>query len=407
MRGTSHLFCASCGNKVEPQSSIPSQFCGACGTKLLRPPEQVPVSTATTPLVPHVPERQRPPEAATSTWRQVIQCTRDSVVLIENPGGLGSGLLVSKDGLIVTNRHVIAGNRAANVAFHDGVQSRALVVHQHDHRDLAVIRAAVRREKAFDLQKVSHDAHAGDEVVAIGHPRGLRFTSTRGIISEPHRHLPDGEYIQTDVAINPGNSGGPLLDWRGCLVGLNTQIQRDSQGLCFAIPAHEVTQYVMSVVTMLRTRKVPFPSDVDINSTKMDMDAVEIFGAAARGFNFTMEASGEREQMRFFKLRTPLGSIHLAIGSVCVYLNYDLCTDLHLAERENVDLLLTIMEWHDEMPIGPRFCLERDDPQALRLTSGRLAEGLDVCEAEQLIDAMCETIERFGVPLLRHLGRMG
>src|SRR5205823_4609112 len=106
---------------------------------------------------------------------------------------------------------------------------------------------------------VAPDAQAGDDVLAIGHPRGFAFTSTRGIISATRRRLPDGEYVQTDVAINPGNSGGPLLDQQGRLVGLNTRVTVDAQGLGFAIGGEEVRAYVLYVLDLIRRRELHCP----------------------------------------------------------------------------------------------------------------------------------------------------
>src|SRR4051812_41583820 len=85
-----------------------------------------------------------------SPWRPVVQANRDFVPLIESCAGMGSGLLISADGLIVTNRHVIDGATMAMVSFYDTTKAKALVLHKHEFRDLAIVRAAVRRNRCFD-----------------------------------------------------------------------------------------------------------------------------------------------------------------------------------------------------------------------------------------------------------------
>ena len=99
----------------------------------------------------------------------------------------------------------------------------------------------IRPPSYFKLrERIATRYEAGDEVLAIGHPRGFTHTVTRGIISQDRRFMGDQVFVQTDVAINPGNSGGPLLDPEGRLVGINTQTVSGAQGLGLAIPVDEV-----------------------------------------------------------------------------------------------------------------------------------------------------------------------
>ncbi len=136
------------------------------------------------------------PARESAGWREVVQLRRQSVVLIECSAGVGSGLLVSLDGLIVTNRHVVDQADVFMVRFHDGSKAKAVPVHAAREPRPG---GGPRRDPAgelFDVERdVAGEAHAGDDVLAIGHPRGLAFTATRGIVSEPHRRLPDGEYV--------------------------------------------------------------------------------------------------------------------------------------------------------------------------------------------------------------------
>ncbi len=157
---------------------------------------------------------------------------------------LGSGVVVSDDGYILTNHHVIQGADAIEVALYDGRTAEARVVGSDPETDLAVLHVDLD-----DLPHIrfgdSEDARVGDVVLAIGNPFGVGRTVTQGIISATGRsqmRLSAFEnFIQTDAAINPGNSGGALVDSEGRLIGINTAIYSRTgghQGIGFAIPAH-------------------------------------------------------------------------------------------------------------------------------------------------------------------------
>ncbi len=156
---------------------------------------------------------------------------------------LGSGFIISRDGYIVTNNHVIKDADEIKVILHDKQEYDAKVVGTDPMTDLALIKV-----DANDLQPLkfgkSSDAKIGSWVVAIGSPFGLEQTVTAGIISAKGRILGSGPYddfIQTDASINPGNSGGPLLNMDGEVIGINTAIVRSGQGIGFAIPSDLAT----------------------------------------------------------------------------------------------------------------------------------------------------------------------
>lgn len=156
--------------------------------------------------------------------------------------GTGSGFLLSSDGNIMTNAHVVAGAEVVDVTLKDGRSFSGEVLGADPVTDVAVVKIA-----ATNLPKVqlgsSADLVPGQWAIAIGNPLGLDNTVTAGIISATGRSssqvgVPDKRvrFIQTDAAINPGNSGGPLLNSRGEVIGMNTAIRADAQGLSFAIP---------------------------------------------------------------------------------------------------------------------------------------------------------------------------
>jgi serine protease Do len=159
--------------------------------------------------------------------------------------GLGSGVVISPDGYIVTNNHVVEGAEDIRVTTSDRRILKAKLIGSDPLTDLAVIKV-----EGANLSSVpwgdSNDVRPGETVLAFGNPFGFRFTVTRGIVSAVNRANPDpsdrrkpGEFIQTDAAINPGNSGGPLVDARGQVIGINTFLISPSgsfSGMGFAIP---------------------------------------------------------------------------------------------------------------------------------------------------------------------------
>ncbi|TFV88684.1 DegQ family serine endoprotease [Oxalobacteraceae bacterium OM1] len=160
--------------------------------------------------------------------------------------GEGSGFIVSPDGLILTNAHVVDGAQEVTVKLNDRREFKAKVLGADKQTDVAVIRI-----NAKDLPTVKigdpNAAKVGEPVLAIGSPYGFESSATAGIISAKSRSLPEDTYvpfIQTDVAVNPGNSGGPLFNLRGEVIGINSQIYSQTggyQGLSFAIPIDVAT----------------------------------------------------------------------------------------------------------------------------------------------------------------------
>ena len=171
--------------------------------------------------------------------------------------GIGSGVIISPDGYIVTNNHVVDGATDIKVTLSDRRILAAKVVGTDPLTDLAVIKV-----DAADLPNIpigdSSTLRAGQTVLAFGNPYGFRFTVTRGIVSALNRPSPytddprkPGQFIQTDAAINPGNSGGPLVNARGEVVGINTFLFSPSgafSGMGFAIPTQIVSPVVQSLV---------------------------------------------------------------------------------------------------------------------------------------------------------------
>ncbi|XFA72140.1 trypsin-like peptidase domain-containing protein [Thermosynechococcaceae cyanobacterium Okahandja] len=156
--------------------------------------------------------------------------------------GLGSGFIISSDGVILTNAHVIDGANRVRVTLKDGRTFEGRVIGQDRLTDVAVVKVEATNLPVVRLGN-SDTLRPGEWAIAIGNPLGLDNTVTAGIISATGRSsgdvgVPDKRvgFIQTDAAINPGNSGGPLLNQRGEVIGINTAIIGGAQGLGFAIP---------------------------------------------------------------------------------------------------------------------------------------------------------------------------
>ena len=196
--------------------------------------------------------------AARTDAGRVYAAVADGVVAVQVGGGSGTGFVIDRNGTIVTNAHVVGDASQASVRFGDsGSAVEAEVLGSDPSTDLAVLRVDPSRVGTLHPLAFadSDDVRVGDEVVAIGHPFGLDRTATAGIVSGLGREIqaPNGfsidEVIQTDAAINPGNSGGPLVDGRGRVVGVNSQIATaggggGNVGVGFAVPANTAREVV-------------------------------------------------------------------------------------------------------------------------------------------------------------------
>jgi Do/DeqQ family serine protease len=174
---------------------------------------------------------------------------------------LGSGVIVSPDGYILTNHHVIRGADAIQVSLRDGRTAQARVVGSDPETDLAVLKVELEKLPAITLGQ-SDRLRVGDVVLAIGNPFGVGQTVTMGIVSATGRSRLGintfENFIQTDAAINPGNSGGALIDAEGHLVGINTAIftrSGGSQGIGFAIPTSLAKGVLEDIIRYGRPRR--------------------------------------------------------------------------------------------------------------------------------------------------------
>ncbi len=188
-------------------------------------------------------------------------------------GGQGTGFIISADGQVVTNAHVVEGAVNINVMLSDGTVRTAELVQQDPTRDLAVLKIEGKDLPAARLGR-SAEVEVGDEVLAIGNALGLGDTPsvTTGIISALDRELQLSgnrltRLIQTDAAINPGNSGGPLVNAKGEVIGVNTAIAGNAEGIGFAISI----DHARPVIETLQTGEVPKRPLLGVNIIDIEM----------------------------------------------------------------------------------------------------------------------------------------
>lgn len=200
---------------------------------------------------------------------------------------LGSGFIISSNGYIVTNRHVVVGDTELKVRLLDRHEYTAKVIGMDKRTDLALLKIDAKNLPTLPLGN-SNQLQVGQWILAIGNPFGFDYTATQGIISALSRNLPDENYvpfIQTDAAVNPGNSGGPLLNLQGQVVGVNSQIYTNSggfMGLSFAIP---------------------------INIVKDVIDQIKAHGKVSYGWLGVMVQGMDQSLAQSFGLQQPIGAL--------------------------------------------------------------------------------------------------
>ncbi len=165
----------------------------------------------------------------------------NSVFVIYAGNSLGSGFALGKD-CVITNAHVVSDNKNVTVRTYGGNRYDAVVLHADEEQDIAVLWV-----KGADFPVLSVSAaqlKAGDDIVAIGAPKSMEYTLTKGVVSAKDRVVGKYGYIQTDAAVNEGNSGGPMLDSEGNVIGMITFKLNDSEGIGLAVPIDRILECI-------------------------------------------------------------------------------------------------------------------------------------------------------------------
>ena len=216
-------------------------------------------------------------------------------------GGIGSGVVIAADGLVLTNSHVVGGARRVRLVLAEGDAARAEVIGDDADTDLALLRADLPASARATTLGDSKMLRRGHLVVAIGNPLGFESTVTAGVVSALGRSLRSrngrliDDVIQTDAALNPGNSGGPLVSSAGTVVGINTAMIGGAQGLCFAVSSNTARFVLGEFVAHGRVRRahlgiaaqtVPLPRKIALRTgagaQAVRVEEVEAAGPAER-----------------------------------------------------------------------------------------------------------------------------
>lgn len=187
----------------------------------------------------------------------VLENYIENIIQIMTPYGSGTGFII--DDLIITNSHVVGGLKEVVISAKNIKRKIAQVVYDDPNYDLAFICTEFEKPK-IPLKPSELSVQNGDTTIAIGHPYGLNYTATEGIVSKASRLYGDLEYIQIDAAINPGNSGGPLLSKDGEIIGVNTFIIQNANNLGFSLPFFYVQEAIQNYKKLDRKNIIKCPS---------------------------------------------------------------------------------------------------------------------------------------------------
>jgi S1-C subfamily serine protease len=199
----------------------------------------------------------------------VVEAVGPAVVRVETQAdpsrhiqaGMGSGVIISPDGLVLTNSHVVQGGHSVSLALPDTRRMEARVVGDDPDTDLALLRVVDNATLPAARLGNSKALRRGQLVIAIGNPLGFESTVTAGVVSALGRSLRArggrliDDVIQTDAALNPGNSGGPLVSSRGEVIGINTAVIAGAQGICFAVASNTASHVVSQIIRHGRVRR--------------------------------------------------------------------------------------------------------------------------------------------------------
>ena len=315
----------------------------------------------------------------------VVDKVRPSVVAINTVAaarngrqgqGLGTGIVVDKDGHILTNYHVVEGADQVTIEFHDGTLARGRVIGSDPGNDLAVVAVSL---PASVLQPAtlanSDEVRAGEPVFAIGNPFSLKFSVTSGIVSGIERESQGGitgrairGVLQTDAAVNPGNSGGPLFNAAGEVIGVNAAIenptgQRVWVGVGFAVPSNTAVRFLPD---MIAGRRVTHPQLGVSGETLNEINAKDAGVEVQRGVYLTSVQPGtaaDRAGLRAAAASDSGGAL-LAGGDVVVAVNGTQVSTIQELARtidgfkvgeqvklavvragKQIDVTVTLLEW--------------------------------------------------------------
>ena len=255
-------------------------------------------------------------------------------------GGVGSGVVVSPDGLMLTNNHVIDGAKEIAVSLSDGRKFAARALGRDPDTDLAVLRGETGETLPVARLANSKSVRPGQIAIAIGNPLGFQSTVTAGIVSAVGRSLRAqsgrliGDVIQTDAALNPGNSGGPLANSAGEVIGINTAVIMGAQGICFSVASNTALHVLTQILAHGRVRR----ARIGIVAEQMPLAARIAYRAGLS------QASAVR--VREVQPDSPAGTAGLKVGDLLVRLDGETVTGVddlfRLLDERRIDRPVTV-----------------------------------------------------------------
>jgi len=262
----------------------------------------------------------------------ILETYKENIIQIMTPYGTGTGFII--DDLIISNSHVVSGLNEVVVTSKKIKRSIAKVVYDDPYFDLAFIYLDLEKPEN-PLQLAKDMVEDGDTTIAIGHPYGLNYTATEGIVSRASRLQGDLEYIQIDAAINPGNSGGPLLNIQGDVIGINTFIIQNANNLGFALPYFYIQEALDEYKNFNKQNVIKCPSCKNLISEEDIINdycpscgiKLEVARLRRRGYNPTGPTKLLEEILAALDINVTLArrsqsSWRVDVGSARIEINY-------------------------------------------------------------------------------------
>jgi serine protease Do len=298
---------------------------------------------------------------------------------------LGSGFIISNEGYILTNNHVVAGADEIKVKLSDGREFKAEVKGTDEKLDLAVLKIDVKGGLPVAKLGDSDAIQVGEWVMAIGNPFGLNQTVTAGIVSATGRVIGSGPYddfIQTDASINPGNSGGPLFNADGRVIGINTAIVAGGQGIGFAIPIN----MAKSVLPQLEEKGKVTRGWLGVGIQPVTPELAQSFGVEGEKGALVADVTKD----------SPADKAGLKSGDII--LEFD---GKQILEMNNLPRLVAAT------PVGKKVklkILRNGKPETVNVTIEQLKEGEEIAQPGAVQDRMGMTVRELNAELTAQIG---
>jgi serine protease Do len=358
------------------------------------------------------------------TTQEIIERYQNAVVQIATQNGTGTGFCLPRWQLIVTNNHVVRDHKRVTIKGRNFDKQLSPVLFADEKYDLAFLQPPADLSSFPELALSDYNAlRDGDEVIAIGHPYGLNYTATQGVISRVNRVQQGIRYIQIDAAINPGNSGGPLVNAAGEVVGVNTFIIKGGDNLGFALPASylrdaleqykpvrgQVVIRCPSCGTLVTPQSLENGKYCPNCGTKIEFPKEDLNDdAAVRGLAHTVEEILEHLGYNAELMRTGNNRWELESGSAKIKINYNpenyfVVTDAFLCQlpQKGISALYQFLLHENCKLHGMLFSLQGDN---IVLSSLIYDLNLEAARGEQMFRELFERADHYDDVLIKEFG---